>query len=165
MSEAPEPRFDEHLRRLRPRLDGLRQAGESHPAVLALLAVESFHRPRWRRAGEYLLWAACSLAAPGRLERLSLGPAQVQLRHWRRAGLLDGLRLTPSRLATVRDWRANARAAHAFLAAHGALGERDPDRLTRLYTGWDRPRFAERLERALASFGAAAAAGGSPRRL
>lgn len=98
------------------------------------------------------------------MERLSLGPAQVQLRHWRRHGLLDGLRLTPSRLAAVRDWRANARAAHAFLAAHGALDEQDPERLTRLYTGWDRPRFAERLAAALASLAAGAAAAGGPSR-
>lgn len=90
----------------------------------------------------------------------------MQLRHWRRAGLLDGLRLTPCRLATLRDWRANARAAHAFLAVHGALDERDPERLTRLYTGWDRPGFAERLAAALAALAAgAAAAGGPPRRL
>lgn len=103
---------------------------------------------------------------PRRLERLSLGPAQVQLRHWRRHGLLDGLRLTPSRLATVRDWRANARAAHAFLAAHDALDERDPIRLTRLYTGWDRPRFAERLAAALAALASDdRPTGGSPRRL
>lgn len=90
----------------------------------------------------------------------------MQLRHWRRAGLLAGLRLTPSRLATVRDWRANARAAHAFLAAHGALDELDPGRLTRLYTGWDRPGFARRLAAALAALAAERAApGGSPRRL
>lgn len=161
---TPEPWFGAHLRRLRPRLDALRRQGEDHPNVLALLAVESFYRPRWRRAGEYLLWAACSLAAPRRLERLSLGPAQVQLRHWRHAGLLDGLRLTPSRLATVRDWRANARAARAFLAAHGALDESDPIRLTRLYTGWDRPRFAERLAAALSALVADVAARGGPTR-
>jgi hypothetical protein len=86
----------------------------------------------------------------------------VQLRHWRRAGLLDGLRLTPSRLATVRDWQANARAAHAFLAARGALDERDPIRLTRLYTGWDRPRFAARLEAAWSALAADADASGRP---
>lgn len=78
----------------------------------------------------------------------------MQLRHWRRADLLDGFRLTPSRLAAVRDWRANARAAHAFLAARGALDECDPGRLTRLYTGWDRPGFAARLERATRVVGA-----------
>jgi hypothetical protein len=90
----------------------------------------------------------------------------VQLRHWRRAELLDGLRITPARLAAVRDWRANARAAHAFLATRGALDEPDPGRLTRLYTGWDRPRFAEHLAAARASLAAEPAApGGSPLRL
>ncbi|HEX2164757.1 MAG TPA: hypothetical protein VHM02_12470, partial [Thermoanaerobaculia bacterium] len=134
-----------HLRRLRPRLVRLHAAGERSPNVLALLAVESFYRPRWRRAGEYALWIALSLAAPGRLARLSVGPAQVQLRHWRALGHLDGLRPTPARLAAVRDWAANARVCRDFLAARGALDEPDPGRLTRLYTGWDRPGFARRL--------------------
>jgi hypothetical protein len=88
--------------------------------------------------------------APRRLACLSLGPAQVQLRHWRALGPLGGLRLTPARLAAVRDWRVNARVCRAFLAARGALDERDPIRLTRLYTGWDRPGFAERLAAARA---------------
>jgi hypothetical protein len=86
--------------------------------------------------------------APRRLARLSLGPAQVQLRHWLALGHLGGLRLTPSRLAAVRDWRVNARVCRAFLAARDALDESDPGRLTRLYTGWDRPGFARRLEAA-----------------
>ena len=151
MTGAAEPRFAAHLRRLRPRLERLRQEGEGHTDVLALLAVESFYRPRCRRAGEYLLWAALSLAAPRRLARLSVGPAQVQLRHWRTLGHLDGIRFSFSRLAAVRDWRRNARVCHDFLAARGALGESEPGRLTRLYTGWDRPGFAGRLTAARAS--------------
>jgi hypothetical protein len=143
-----DPRFERHLLRLGPRLDRLRAAGEDHLTVLALLAVESFYRPRWRRAGEYVLWMLLSLAAPRRLEMLSLGPAQVQLRHWRRHGFLASVRFTPRRLAIVRDWAVNARLCRAFLADHGALDETDPDRLTRLYTGWDRPGFARRLARA-----------------
>lgn len=145
-----EPRFERHLARSRPRLERLRQEGDEHPNVLALLAVESFYRPRWRRAGEYVLWAALSLTAPRRLARLSLGPAQVQLRHWRALGQLDGIRFSFGRLAAVRDWRRNARVCRDFLAVRGALGERDPGRLTRLYTGWDRPGFARRLAAARA---------------
>jgi hypothetical protein len=84
---------------------------------------------------------------------LSLGPAQVQLRHWRRHGFLAGIRFTPRRLAVVRDWTANARVCRAFLAENSALDELDPGRLTRLYTGWDRPGFAERLARAREALG------------
>lgn len=150
MSDAAEPRFERHLRRLRPRLERLRREGGEHPNVLALLAVETFYRPRRRRAGEYALWLLLSLAAPRRLARLSLGPAQVQLRHWVALGHLDGLRFTPARLAAVRDWRRNARVCHDFLAVRDALDEADPGRLTRLYTGWDRPGFARRLAAARA---------------
>ena len=86
----------------------------------------------------------------------------MQLRHWRRHGLLDGLRFTPRRLAVVRDWTANARACRAFLAARDALDEAEPERLTRLYTGWDRPGFAPRLAAARAAFGAGARKSAAP---
>ncbi|HUO86800.1 MAG TPA: hypothetical protein VM617_05370, partial [Thermoanaerobaculia bacterium] len=145
LSEGPEPRFDEHLRRLRPRLDSVRPEAGNDLGVLALLAVESFYRPPWRRGGEYLLWAVGSLLGPRRVERLSVGPGQVQLRHWLDLGLLSGLRFTPRRLAVVRDWSANARAVRGFLATRGGLGERDAGRLTRIYTGGNRPGFAPRL--------------------
>jgi len=138
-------RFRRHLARLGPRLDRLAAEGHGEPNVLALLAVESFYRPRAARLGEYALWAATSLLRPRALPTLSPGLAQVQLRHWAAGGELSGLRITPSRLARVRDPAANYRVCRRFLADRGALHLADPVRLTRLYTGWDRPGYARRL--------------------
>jgi hypothetical protein len=67
--------------------------------------------------------------------------AQVQLRHWRASGLLDGMRPTPRRLALVRDWQANDRACESFLRARSALGMTAARRLTRLYTRRRPTRF------------------------
>lgn len=145
-------RFRRHLARVRPRLARLAAAGLDEPNVLALLAVESFYRPRTARLGEYALWAAASLLRPSALPTLSPGLAQVQLRHWAAAGEIGGLRWTPSRLAKVLDPAANYLVCRRFLADRGALDLVDPARLTRLYTGWDRPGYARRLERAREAF-------------
>lgn len=110
--------------------------------------METFYRPRPARLLEYGAWVVYSVLRPGRVGRLSVGAAQVQLRHWHRWGQLPGVRFTPGRLATVLRWSANYHACHAFLAEHGALHLDDPARLTRLYTGWDRPGYAGRLRHA-----------------
>jgi len=145
-------RFRRHLARLAPVLDRLAAAGLDEPNVLALLAVESFYRPRAARLGEYALWAMASLVGPSALPTLSPGLAQVQLRHWLGAGELAGLRWTPSRLARVLDPAANYRVCRRFLADRGALDLADPVRLTRLYTGWDRPGYSRRLAQARRSY-------------
>jgi len=145
-------RFHRHLVRLAPLLDRLADAGLDEPNVLALLAVESFYRPPAARLGEYALWAAASLVRPSALPTLSPGLAQVQLRHWAAVGEIDGLRWTPARLARLLDPAANYRVCRRFLADRGALDLADPARLTRLYTGWDRPGYAERVARARRAF-------------
>lgn len=132
-----------HLRRVAPRLHGLRARGCDNRNALAVIAAETFFRPAVLRGFEYLVWAVLSLLGSRRVETLSVGLAQVQLRHWRQAGLLEDTRWTPRRFAAVRDPERQYRAALAFLERRGLATETDAERLTRRYTGHDRRHFPE----------------------
>ncbi len=127
--------FRRHLRRLEPRLEQLRAQGLDSPNVLTLLTVESFYRSGPARLAEYVLWAATSALRRPSVEYLSVGRAQVQLRHWRTLGLLDDTRFSLRRLARVRDLEANYEACLRYLERQGALHEPEPAALARTYAG------------------------------
>jgi hypothetical protein len=139
-------RFRRHLRRIEPVLAGLRSNGHSEPNVLAILAVESFYRPRPVRALEYAVWALASLVAPASVGRISVGMAQLRLANWVELGLMDSPRFSTRRLRWVRGPEASYEACRRFLSARGALDEADPVALSRVYAGGDRRHFAVMLE-------------------
>lgn len=136
--------FERHLARIAPRLAALRASGCEHNP-LAVIAVESFFRPRPMRAVEYAAWAVWSLRPGEGLSVLSVGRSQAQLRHWQAAGVLDGPRFSHRRLRRVRSLEANYRVCRSVLAAHGVLHEPDPSALARAYTGGERANYASLL--------------------
>jgi hypothetical protein len=148
---AREARFRRHLRRYQPVLQRLRASGRSDPNVLAIVAVESFYRPRLLRAVEYVLWALISVVAERPAGRISVGVAQLKLANWVETGMIDGTRFSLPRLRRVRDPEMNFDACRRFLSARGALGETDPASLSRAYAGGERPHFAAMLDQALES--------------
>jgi hypothetical protein len=138
-------RFRRHVKRTIPHMAALRDRGNAN--VLAILLVETFYRPRLVRWLEYLIWMTTSLAR-GTRETISVGPAQLQLRHWRDAGLLDGVDFSLRRLATVSSLEANYEACRRYLSARGALREHDPAALARTYAGGERLAFPALLAQA-----------------
>lgn len=145
---AREARLRRHLRRMGPLFGRLRASGLTEPNVLAILAVESFYRPRLLRAFEYVAWAGLSLLAPALATRLSVGLAQMRLENWVSVGLLDSIRFSPARLRRVRSAEASYEACRRYLSAVGALHESDPAALARAYAGGDRRHFALMLDQA-----------------
>lgn len=139
---ARERRFRRHLQRVTPALARLRGGGRVEPNVLAILAVESFYRPRPLRAVEYAAWAMLTLLAPRRIPRISVGVAQLRLENWRALGMIDSTHFSLARLRRVRDVEANYEACRRYLNARGALHQRDPERLGGTYAGGQRHHFA-----------------------
>ncbi len=145
---ARRARFRLHLRRTLRLVRRLEADGRSDANVLAIIAVETFFRPRALRLLEYAGWLLVSLLGWSWLSGLSVGRAQVQLVHWRRLGLLDSDGFSLSRLATVIDPKANYDACCLYLRAAGLLDERDVTVLTSAYTGAHCPHFAPMLSEA-----------------
>jgi hypothetical protein len=145
---AQESRFERHLRRYALRSQSRHDVDAN---VLAILAVESFLRPRPARALEYALWFALSLARRKSVGGLSVGTAQGQLVHWHELGLLEGVDFSARALARVRDPQANYELCRRFLSARRALDEPDAQRLARTYTGGSQRVYVELLSAARAT--------------
>lgn len=144
-------RFGGHLLRVEPLFAHLRAGGRRDPLVLALLAVETFQRPRRERTGEYAAWAVLSRVAPQRVQRLSVGIAQVQLRHWVRLGPLDSSLFSVRNLRAVRSPGCNYDVCAAYLRDALPGDSRALSDVVRAYTGGQSPRYLALTESALTS--------------
>jgi hypothetical protein len=145
---ARRARLRRHLRRLRPVFVQLRGQGRDEPNVLAILAVETFYRPRLLRGLEYVAWATLSILMMDRVRRLSVGMAQMRLENWVAVGLLDSTRFSAAGLRRVRKTESCYEACLRYLGAHGVLQERDPRALSHAYAGGERRHFALMLKEA-----------------
>jgi hypothetical protein len=85
--------------------------------VIGVLAAEAYFRPLPRRIAEYVGWAVLSLAYPARVERLSIGIAQVRVHRWVEAGLLTGPLFSLASLRRVLSVNANYDACDATVKA------------------------------------------------
>ena len=59
------------------------------PLVLALLAAESFFRPTIHLFFESIYWILMDMFNSNRADYISVGISQVQIRHWRAAGIIS----------------------------------------------------------------------------
>jgi hypothetical protein len=109
--------------------------GRTDRWVLAIMATEASFKGPGGRILECLVWPVLSVIWPARLARLSVGVAQIQLRHWVSLGHLPGMRFTPSRLRRVLSLRSNYDACAAYLGARARLDRLDVSIAVRLYTG------------------------------
>lgn len=156
-ASAGSRRFRGHLRRLEPVFQALRASGRTDRLVLGILAVEGFLRPAPQRAGEYLLWIACSVRPAPRCDLLSVGLSQVQLRHWAALGALPGTSYSRSSLAIVMSASANYDVCRDYLALHADNTATAPlADLVKHYTGGRSRRYLRLLVTALSAIDAEA---------
>jgi hypothetical protein len=123
--------------------------GRTDPWVLAIMATEAYFKRRAGRILEGIAWPVLSVVWPARLATLSVGVAQIQLRHWVSLGQLSGVRFTPPRLWRVLSLRRNYDACAAYLNERAQLDELDVPTAVRLYTGGMNPSYAHVLTTAL----------------
>ena len=130
---------------------GLPRGDRADRNVLAILAVEGFYRPRPRRAFEYAGWLALSAVGSRSVGRITAGPAQVRLSHWRDLGMLESTRFSVRRFLRVRDLDTNYEVCRRYLQKRRVLAEGDVTVLTRAYAGAPRGDYATMLQQALAA--------------
>jgi hypothetical protein len=123
--------------------------GRTDRWVLAIMATEAYFKRPFGRLLEGLAWPVLSIVWPARLKTLSVGVAQIQLRHWVDLGQLSGLRFTFPRLWRVLSLRRNYDACAAYLNARMQPERLDVPTAVRLYTGGMNPSYAHVLASAL----------------
>jgi len=64
------------------------KTGRADSTIIATILSEMYFSPPKKRLLEYCMWLICSIIYPKRLNSLSLGISQIQLRHWTMHGLL-----------------------------------------------------------------------------
>ena len=110
-------------------------SGRSDSHVLALIGTELFFKDSVQRALEYAAWALLSLLWPDRAERVSIGISQVQVRHWRNAGLISSSGPRLSTIALFLDPKANYDSAAAYLRMNGVTRHSTLREIARTYRG------------------------------
>lgn len=73
---------ESHWKKLYPMLHHLIATGRKDPAVLAILFTESFFRDSIARSIEYVAWLFLVAVGHRRADSISVGLAQIQVRHW-----------------------------------------------------------------------------------
>lgn len=96
-----------HLDRSRAIVARLRRSGRTNPDVISLLLVETFFRSHSHRLAELAAWPIVWFVWRSRLATLSVGPGQIQLRHWRRVMAWESFAPTWSKLSSVLSWEAS----------------------------------------------------------
>jgi len=141
-----------HVRRwMRAARRRLGPTGRTERWVLAIMAAEACFKRPGGRILECIAWPVLSVVWPARLERLSVGVAQIQLRHWVSLGYLSGMRFTPFRLRRVLSLESNYDCCAAYLHERVQLDRLDIPTAVKLYTGGANPDYEHVLTAALDS--------------
>lgn len=114
-----------------------RSRSRQDPLVLGVIGAEIEVRPASARLAEYAAWFALTLIKPSRLPLLSVGIAQVQLRHWKALGFLSSCSFSVHSFLTVTDADCNYDICERLL--EGVV--RTPEAAAREYVGKVRPHY------------------------
>lgn len=123
-------------------------AEAADPWVVAVIATESSFRTAGRRMCELVAWIVLHWAWRTRVEKLSVGLAQVQLRHWVRLGVLTDLRPSLKSFQTVTSLSANYHVVDAYLEAALTAAHWNEQSITLAYVGRAKGFYAKVLRSA-----------------
>lgn len=104
-------------------------------AVASLMSTEMYFRGEFHRFMEYVGWIIYWLLRPYKLNGLSVGLAQIQLRHWYSFGFIRSLSPTWAHFRIITDPTANYAACKKYLLEKGYRADLTTNDLALLYTG------------------------------
>jgi hypothetical protein len=105
----------QHINDFKPVLVSLIKTGRSNPYILAIILTESHFRNSYQRTKEYVLWFLLYLFSPERVHKLSVGIAQIQIRHWVNLNFIESDRPSLSSLQKMMNPYLNYDVCSAFL--------------------------------------------------
>jgi hypothetical protein len=118
-------------------------------AVASLISTEMYFRGSLHRFMEYIAWIIYWLVRPNKLYGLSVGVAQIQLRHWCNLGFIRSFSPSIGHLRIITDPTANYKACKKYLLARGYSDELSSNELACLYTGSARKYYVTVLSKAI----------------
>lgn len=136
--------FEEHLADCHVEVVRLTRSGRTRCDVLGLMLTESYFRAPWDRLMEYCAWIALWVLGSDRLSRLTVGPAQIQLRHWLGAGAISSRTPSLRHILTTASWSASYDIAERLVPTETGLQQ-----VAAVYRGEARSHHVGLLERAV----------------
>lgn len=110
-----------HWRATRPLVARLRASGRSNSVVLSVVLTEMLFRDATHRLYEYAAWLVLSALGSRRVGTLSVGIAQVQLKHWTQHGKLPSTQFSLRSLGIVATPEQNYDVCRGYLESAGIL--------------------------------------------
>jgi len=105
------------------------------PAVLSVIAAEMYFRNSLYRLAEYFAWIVLWHFDSKRMEILSVGIAQIQIRTWLELGFISSYRPSISNLGAVANVENNYMACQRYLGKVASSKENNAKVLSELYSG------------------------------
>lgn len=105
------------------------------PAVLSVIAVEMYFRGSLHRFIEYFVWIVLWHFDANRVETISVGIAQIQLKRWVELGCISSCRPSLSNLKAVSSVQNNYVACRHYLSQVASSETNNPKVLSELYSG------------------------------
>ena len=126
---------------------------DKNPCVLSIsiICTERFFRSSFDRFLEYLAWIFFWLFQDNRIQEVSLGVAQIQLKHWHRLGKIDSFSPSLKNLSYIISFKENYRMVRELLINEGISKESDVIEIARFYNGTPRNYYCVILKYFLSS--------------
>lgn len=105
------------------------------PVVLSIIATEMYFRNSLHRLAEYFAWILLWHLGSKRVETLSVGIAQIQIKRWVELGFIDSFCQSISNIAVVANVEKNYLACLLYLGKIASYEGSDPKVLSELYSG------------------------------
>ena len=145
--------INNHLLRTKYLIDHSIQTEAFDQAVASILSTEMYFRRSIHRFMEYIAWIIYWVACPKKLSSLSVGIAQIQLRHWRDLGFISSLNPTPKNVRLITLPSTNYLACRKFLLMRGCTKDISLIDLAHIYTGSARRFYVTVLAKAQVMWG------------
>ena len=134
-----------HLWKISRRLATLLSKSCNDEIILSIIVTEMFFRNFFDRFLEYITWILVGWIWKKRIARLSIGVAQIQLRHWQSMGYIDSLSPSLKSLLTVTSPSINYQACCNYLDKTGYKRGSSLLEVARLYAGKARKYYVQIL--------------------
>ena len=121
------------------------------PAVLSVIAAEMYFRGSLHRLVEYCAWVVLWFFDAKRVEILSVGIAQIQLKKWLELGYICSFSPSISNLKTVSSVDNNYAACRRYLSHLSYQELTDPKELSEVYSGRARTFHVNVIESAFSA--------------
>jgi len=116
------------------------------PYVLSIINTEMFFRSSKDRTLEYFAWILLWLIQSKRISTLSIGVAQIQMKHWKNLGFISSYKPTLSNVLIILNYKINYRACEKYIETFD-INKLSTVEIANIYNGTPRKYYCSILDR------------------